>query len=308
MMMPSSGLTLGNSCGRRNALLLLWLYIRTAWMKLKPTSGALISTIDHSARLTSSSRTSLANSSQVSRSSRTATRPSSRSVRLPAESTFTDTRRALATDGGSSASASGERKEDLLEAAARQPCFGAQLVERAHADYAALRQQQHAVADALRVHQLVNAQEQRARLRAQVAQDRHHRSRLLQIETVKWLIQREEWLGRHQRQRDQQALHIALRERIDALAQHGLQGQLVEDDALPAPGVHVVHATEEREHFDRVQLGVWRYVVRQIEHEALRVPVRRRIVADVEGASGARPQTRQTLHQGGLAGAIRTDP
>src|SRR2546428_296254 len=179
MMMPSSGLTLGNSCGRRNALLLLWLYIRTAWMKLKPTSGALIRTIDHSARLTSSSR-------------------------------------------------------------------------------------------------------------------------LVQIETVKWLVQRQEWLGRHQRQRDQQALHIALRERIDALAQHGLQGQLVEDDALPAPGLHVVHATEEREHFDRVQLGVWRHVVRQIEHDALRVPVRRRLVADVERASRARPQTRQTLHQGGL--------
>src|SRR5438128_9234808 len=221
MMMPSSGLTLGNSCGRRNALLLLWLYIRTAWMKLKPTSGALIRTIDHSARLTSSSRTSLTNSSQVSRSSRTATRPSSRSVRLRAGS---DTRGALTTDGRSSASASRERKEDLLEAATRQPCFGAQLVERAHADDAALRQQQHAVADSLCVHQLVNAQEQRARLRTQVAQDRHHRSRLVQIETVKWLVQRQEWLGRHQRQRDQQALHIALRERIDALAQHGLQG------------------------------------------------------------------------------------
>src|SRR5579859_7266883 len=39
-------------------------------MKLKPTSGAVISTMAHKARLTSSSRTSLTSSSHVRRSSR----------------------------------------------------------------------------------------------------------------------------------------------------------------------------------------------------------------------------------------------
>ena len=50
-------------------------------MKLKPTSGAEISTIAHKARLTSSSRSSLAKSNRVRRSSRDRMSDSRRNVR-----------------------------------------------------------------------------------------------------------------------------------------------------------------------------------------------------------------------------------
>src|SRR5438270_5937702 len=283
--MPSSGLMFGTSCGRRSALLLLWVYRRTAWMKLKPTSGALISTIAHKARLTSSSRTSLSNNSHVSRTSRATTSASSHSVRFP----------------------SGERKEDILQAAVDETGSGAQFGERAHADNATLRQQQHPVADAFRIDQLVNAQQQRARLRAQVAQDRHHRPRLVQVETIERLVQGQQRLGRHQGQRNQQPLHVALRQRVHALLQHRLERQFVDDDVLPAARLHVVHPTEEPEHVNGVQLRVRRHIVGQVEHQPLGVPFRRRVVANLERSSGPRSQPRQALQQGRLAGPVRTD-
>src|SRR5919201_1101429 len=132
MTMPSSGLMLGNSCGSRSALLLLWLYRRTAWMKLNPTSCA-----------------------------RSCQR---RRGHLPS---------------------SGERKKDFLQAAVSQARSRPQVLECADANNAALRQQQHAVANALRVDQLVNAEQQRPRLSAQIAQNRHHRPSLVEIQTVK---------------------------------------------------------------------------------------------------------------------------
>src|ERR1700687_1027739 len=100
-------------------------------MKLNPTSGALISTIAHSARLTTSSRTSFCKSSQVILSSRATTSRTRWRVRCR-----------LGVGAASS-----ERKKDLLQAAARKLGLGAQLIQGAHPDNPSGGQQQQAIAN-----------------------------------------------------------------------------------------------------------------------------------------------------------------
>src|ERR1039458_4191005 len=104
-------------------------------MKLWPTSGPIISSNSQKARDARSSRHSWASS-----------QPNRFAGRLR------------------------EGQKDLLQAPTGQPGWGAQLVERACANHAAAAQQRQAVADAVRVVQLVDGKKQRAALRPGVAQ------------------------------------------------------------------------------------------------------------------------------------------
>src|SRR6516162_8549684 len=97
-------------------------------------------------------------------------------------------RSSLASKGRSgtpwNAAVSGERKEHIL-----QPCLDlagppAQLVERTGPADAAVGEQDEAVADSLRIDQLVDRQDKRTPARRNVTQHVHDLARLPQVEPV----------------------------------------------------------------------------------------------------------------------------
>src|SRR5437667_1349591 len=80
--------------------------------------------------------------------------------------------------------ASGERKEHLLQSCRALAAAHAKLVERADPAHPAVREQHEAVADALGVAQLMHRENEGAPAAGHVAQHGHDLARLPQIEAV----------------------------------------------------------------------------------------------------------------------------
>src|SRR5262245_35360144 len=77
---------------------------------------------------------------------------------------------------------SGERKEHVLQSCRVVAARRAQLLERADAVHAAVRQQHEAVADPLGVDELMNREDERAAAGGHIAQHAHDLARLLEVE------------------------------------------------------------------------------------------------------------------------------
>src|ERR1700731_3470232 len=117
------------------------------------------------------------------------------------------------------AAVSGERKEYVL-----QPCRDlagppAQLIERTGPADAAAREQDEAVADPLRIDQLVDREDKRAPASRNLAQHVHHLARLSEVESVEWLVHEQQRMRSEQRQREHQPAAEAFRQFVDSLAQ-----------------------------------------------------------------------------------------
>src|SRR3954466_9191796 len=160
----------------------------------------------------------------------------------------------------------GEGKEDLLDVRAGPAGACPQLVERSLADDASVAEEDEAIADARRVVQLMNGEEQRASGRRHPAQERTHLADLAEIESVERLVEQQHRLRGEQRERDEHALSLTLGERAGALeckwreveracdlrdvASRGTlqRGREVEypRDALVGPGEDAVRHVEER--------------------------------------------------------------
>src|SRR6476469_423640 len=95
---------------------------------------------------------------------------------------LTMSRSSLASNGRNGArwttTASGERKEDVLQSARGQPGLRAQVRERPDATDPAVREQHEAVTDPLGVAQLMNGQHERAAPARNVANHGHDLARL----------------------------------------------------------------------------------------------------------------------------------
>src|SRR5712691_3507725 len=107
---------------------------------------------------------------------------------------------------------SGERKKHLFESRGRQIRALTKLLERAGAAHAPGGQQDEAIADALRVSELVDGEDERAAVRGDLAQRAGDRARLAQIEAVERLVHQQQRMRRDERERKQQAAVETLRE------------------------------------------------------------------------------------------------
>src|SRR5437764_2308635 len=123
-------------------------------------------------------------------------------------------RSSLASSGAMPArwtlTASGERKEHVLQSSRVLAAARAQLVERADATHATVGQQHEAVADPLRIDQLVNRKHERAPAAGKIAQYPHDRARLLEIEAVERPVPQQQGLRRDERERQHQSARVAL--------------------------------------------------------------------------------------------------
>src|SRR5262245_42328162 len=122
-------------------------------------------------------------------------------------------RSSLTSSGGSgvrrTVMTSGERKEDILQAGRRQPCLGAQLVERSRAAHRAVRKQNETIADAFGITELMNREHERTAGCCNTTDEPHHVAGLPQIEAVEWLIHQQKRLRREQRERQHQPPCVA---------------------------------------------------------------------------------------------------
>src|SRR3982751_1227506 len=110
----------------------------------------------------------------------------------------------------------GEGKEDLLDVRAGSAGACAQLIERSLADDASIAEEHQPIADARRVLQLMDGEEQRASRRRHPAQERTHLADLAEIEPVERLVEQQHRLRREQRERDEHALSLSLGQRAGA--------------------------------------------------------------------------------------------
>src|SRR5262245_9372902 len=113
------------------------------------------------------------------------------------------------TKGAPRPAALRERKKNLFEDA---PPFGLrrEFVERALAAHASAAEQDEPIADARRVVDLMNRQEQRAAARGVGAQGLRHLADLAQVEAVERLVGEQDRLRRDETDREQRALALAL--------------------------------------------------------------------------------------------------
>src|SRR3954453_10422117 len=118
---------------------------------------------------------------------------------------LTMSRSSLASNGRNGArwttTASGERKEDVLQSARGHAGLRAQVRERPGATDPAVREQHEAITDPLGVDQLMNCQNKRAPIARDRADHAHELARLAEVEAVERLVHQQERLWRNQRER-----------------------------------------------------------------------------------------------------------
>src|SRR5579864_5452975 len=112
----------------------------------------------------------------------------------------------------------GEGKKHLFEIrrreAARSGSAG-QLVPGAFTADAAAAQEHEPIADARRIVDLMDREEQRPPAARVSAQRRGDRARLTQVKALEWLVGEKNWLRRQKAQGEKHALALALRQRAD---------------------------------------------------------------------------------------------
>src|SRR3954451_20647250 len=115
---------------------------------------------------------------------------------------LTMARSSLASNGRKGArwitTASGERKEDLLQSARGHPGLRAQVRERPCPSNPAVREQHEAVTDPLGVDQLMNGQNKGAPAARDLADHAHDLARLPEVEAVERLVHQQQGLRRNQ--------------------------------------------------------------------------------------------------------------
>src|SRR5258705_13890239 len=119
----------------------------------------------------------------------------------------------LASRGRSGAArsitASGERKEHVLQTTRSQSSLCTKLLKRTHTTHRTVSQQHKAVADALGIGQLMDCQYERAAACRHAANESHDLARLPEIEAVEWLVHEQQRLRCEQRERQHQSPAVA---------------------------------------------------------------------------------------------------
>jgi hypothetical protein len=200
--------------------------------------------------------------------------------------------------------ASGKRKEDVLKRARRQVGLHAKVIERAGTANATMGEQNEAIANPLGVKELVDRENQRSSAGHGLAKQRHHFTRLLEIEAIKWFIHEQHGMRRQKSKRPHQPPGEALRQGAYPLWPHRPEPDGAHD-VINVLRRSAVDAGKEGKHPLDILIAVWPHAIWKIEN--MIAPMRERLAAPENIASVNRQNAGDRFEQGRLAGAIGPD-
>ena len=219
-------------------------------------------------------------------------------------------RSSLASNGRNGAqwttSASGGRKEEVLQSARGHPGLRAQVRERPDATDPAVREQHEAVTDPLGVDQLMNGQNKGAPIARDLADHAHDLARLPEVEAVERLVHQQQGLRRDQRERQHEPAAIAFRQCADALAQNRRKAECA-DRFCGDPSGPAIGGREEFKQACHVLVFPGAHAVRQVEHELATLRQGRGVAAPEDVTAVRGHKARDRFQQGGLARAVGSD-